>query len=90
MNYYKKENEYIASDIDLDLEKVSEQEYNVWQEKQTRIAEILAQLNAIDLEEIRPLAAKASGTATEYDDAKLAECENTKQTLRNELKELNK
>ena len=60
------------------------------QAKAEQRAEIIAQLDAIDLKEIRPLAAKASGTATSEDEAKLIEYEEQKATLREQLEELNK
>lgn len=53
-----------------------------------RRAELIEQLGTLDLQEIRPLAAKASANATEEDEAKLIEIEARKQEIRTELKEL--
>lgn len=50
-----------------------------------RIAEIEQQLTANDLASVRPLRAKLAGTATEADDARLAELEEQAQALRTEL-----
>lgn len=50
-----------------------------------RIAEIQQELTANDLASVRPLRAKLAGTATEFDDARLAELEEQAQALRTEL-----
>ena len=56
------------------------------QEKtQQRITEIRSLLAANDLASVRPLRAKVAGTATEADDARLAELEAEAQALRTEL-----
>jgi hypothetical protein len=50
-----------------------------------RKAEILARMNQIDQELIRPLDARDEGTATDDDTQKLAELRAEKRTLRAEL-----
>lgn len=52
---------------------------------QQRITEIQQQLTANDLASVRPLRAKLAGTATDFDDARLAELEAQAQALRTEL-----
>ena len=52
------------------------------EQRQTRIAEIKSRLLEIDLESVRPLRAKAYGTATPEDDAKLAALEQETGALR--------
>lgn len=56
---------------------------------QQRIKEIQSLLTANDLASVRPLRAKLAGTATEFDDARLAELEEQAQALRAELVTLN-
>lgn len=56
---------------------------------QQRIKEIQSLLTANDLASVRPLRAKLAGTATEADDARLAELEEQAQALRAELVTLN-
>lgn len=56
---------------------------------QQRITEIQSLLTANDLASVRPLRAKLAGTATEFDDARLAELEEQAQALRAELVTLN-
>lgn len=51
----------------------------------TRRAAILRELDAIDLQSVRPLRAKLAGTATAEDEARLASLEAQAQTLRTEL-----
>ena len=58
------------------------------QNKEQQIVAFKSQLDELDLKEIRPLAAKASGTATEEDDAKLAVIEAQKQEIRQQIKDL--
>lgn len=53
-----------------------------------RAAKIKRELKAIDDQRIRPLAAIATGTATDYDRSKLAELETRAQGLRTELTSL--
>lgn len=55
---------------------------------QARAAEIKCELKDIDGERIRPLAAIATGTATDYDRSKLARLETRAQELRTELASL--
>ena len=59
------------------------------EQKQARIAEIKSRLLEIDLESVRPLRAKAYGTATPEDDAKLAAMEQEAEALRAELAGVN-
>lgn len=54
-----------------------------------RVAEIKRELKHIDNDRIRPLAAIATGTATDYDTNKLKQLEQEAQNLRAELAELN-
>ena len=56
---------------------------------QQRIAEIQQQLTTNDLASVRPLRAKVAGTATEFDETRLAELEAQAQALRTELATLN-
>lgn len=56
---------------------------------QQRIAEIQQQLTVNDLASVRPLRAKVAGTATEFDETRLAELEAQAQALRTELATLN-
>lgn len=53
-----------------------------------RIREINARLMQIDIESVRPLRAKLSGTAVSTDDAKLSALETEAATLRAELRTL--
>ena len=50
-----------------------------------RRADILRELDAIDMQSVRPLRAKLAGTATAEDEARLASLEAQAQTLRTEL-----
>lgn len=58
------------------------------QAKESRKKELIAELNALDLKQIRSLAAKAAGTATDEDLAILADLEEQKADKRRELKDL--
>ena len=60
-------------------------EYTAEDAKLARTAEIKSRLLEIDLESVRPLRAKAYGTATPEDDAKLAALEQEAEALRAEL-----
>ncbi len=53
--------------------------------KADRCAAIQRELDAIDLQSVRPLRAKLAGTATADDEARLASLEAQAQTLRTEL-----
>ena len=55
------------------------------EQKQLRIEEIKSRLLEIDLESVRPLRAKAYGTATPADDERLAALEQEAEALRAEL-----
>lgn len=57
-------------------------------QKEVRKAELIAELAELDLKQIRSLAAKAAGTATDEDLAILADLEEQKAIKRNELKEI--
>lgn len=57
-------------------------------QKETRKKELIAELDALDLKQIRSLAAKAAGTATDEDVAILADLEEQKAVKRQELKDL--
>jgi DNA-binding transcriptional MerR regulator len=56
--------------------------------KQARKKELIAELDALDLKQIRSLAANAAGTATDEDLAILADLEEQKAIKRRELKDL--
>ncbi|WP_051176915.1 tail fiber assembly protein [Halodesulfovibrio aestuarii] len=56
---------------------------------QQRITEIQSLLTANDLASVRPLRAKLAGTATDFDDNRLAELEEQAKALRAELVTLN-
>ena len=55
------------------------------EQKQVRTVEIKSRLLEIDLESVRPLRARAYGTSTPEDDAKLAALEQEVEELREEL-----
>ena len=55
------------------------------EQKQVRTVEIKSRLLEIDLESVRPLRARAYGTSTPEDDAKLAALEQEAEELREEL-----
>lgn len=57
-------------------------------QKEVRKTELIAELAELDLKQIRSLAAKAAGTATDEDLAVLADLEEQKAIKRNELKEI--
>ena len=56
--------------------------------KEARKKELIAELAELDLKQIRSLAAKAAGTATDEDVAVLADLEEQKAIKRQELKDL--
>ena len=56
--------------------------------KQTRILELKVQLSELDSKAIRPLRAKAAGTATEEDEAYIEENELMAEQVRAEIQEL--
>lgn len=58
------------------------------EKKEKRKAELIAELAELDLKQIRSLAAKAAGTATDEDIAVLADLEEQKAIKRQELKDL--
>lgn len=58
------------------------------QQKQAHKAELVKQLDEIDLKTIRSMRAIQAGTGTEQDKEKLAEFENQAAQIRQELKEL--
>jgi len=57
-------------------------------EKQVRKAELISQLDALDLKCIRSLRAIQAGTSTDEDVAKLAELEEQAEAIRKQIKEL--
>ena len=85
MKYYKKANSYIASDYDLPFEEVTEAEYAEWAEQEQIKADLLAQLDLIDLKCIRALRAIQSGNGTDADTSKLAELEAQAEAIRQQL-----
>ena len=58
------------------------------QQKQARKAELIAQLDALDLKCIRSIRAIQAGTGTEEDSAKLSELEEQAEMIRQQIKEL--
>lgn len=56
--------------------------------KEARKKELITELSELDLKQIRSLAAKAAGTATDEDIAVLADLEEQKAIKRQELKDL--
>ena len=88
MNYYKKENSYISSDLDLSLQKVTEQDYLAWKEKQDNISELKKELLNIDEKSARSMRAILSNTATEEDRQFLSNLEAQAEDLRQQIKEL--
>lgn len=58
------------------------------QQKQAHKAELIAQLDALDLKCIRSMRAIQAGTGTEEDTAKLAELEAQAEQIRQQIKEL--
>lgn len=58
------------------------------QQKQAHKAELIAQLDALDLKCIRSMRAIQAGTGTEEDTAKLAELEERAEQIRQQIKEL--
>lgn len=80
----------VETDVNYTLyggEYLTDEEVLVKQ-KEARKKELIAELAELDLKQIRPLAAKAAGTATDEDLAVLADLEEQKVVKRNELKEL--
>lgn len=73
---------------DIFVEPVESEEDKRARLARLRTAEIKRELRAIDGERIRPLAAIATGTATDYDRSKLAELETRAAALRTELASL--
>lgn len=66
----------------------TEQDVDEWaarEDARLRRAEIMRELDAIDMQSVRPLRAKLKGTATAEDEARLASLEAQAQTLRAEL-----
>lgn len=57
-------------------------------EKRAQIKSLQEQLDVLDLKEIRPLGAKATGVATEEDEERLAEYERQKQEIRKQIRDL--
>lgn len=58
------------------------------QAKEARKKKLIVELDALDLKEIRPLAAKAAGAATDEDIIMLSELEEQKSIKRKELQNL--
>lgn len=73
---------------DIFVEPVESEEDKRARLARLRAAEIKRELKAIDTQRIRPLAAIATGTATDYDRSKLAELETRAAALRTELASL--
>lgn len=78
-------NTELDEDILIETETAEEQQARL---KRLRAAEIKRELKHIDTQRIRPLAAIATNTATDYDRSKLAELETRAQGLRTELTSL--
>lgn len=88
MNYYKKGNDYVSSDLRLDLEPATKEEYDAWTNAQNTKQALLQELAALDLEAIRPIRAKEAGTATQEDLDRLAEIDQQAAQIRAELQNL--
>lgn len=88
MNYYKKENSYIASDLDLSLQKVTEQEYLNWKTKQDTLSRLKRELTNMDEKSARSMRAILANTATEDDRQFLANLEQQAEELRQQIKDL--
>jgi polyhydroxyalkanoate synthesis regulator phasin len=88
MNYYKKENSYIASDLDLSLQKATEKEYLAWKEKQDTISELKKELLCIDEKSARSMRAVLAETAAAEDREFLASLEAQATELRRQIREL--
>lgn len=77
---------------DMDAPRPTQEELDaayVLLAKEDRKAEIYRELDALDLQSIRPVRAKQAGMATPEDEAKIVELEAKAQTLRTELGGLN-
>lgn len=72
---------------DIEAWGLTEEEQQA-QSKEARKKELIAELAELDLKQIRSLAAKAAGTATDEDLAILADLEEQKAVKRQELKDL--
>lgn len=88
MNYYKKDNSYIASDLPLDLPTVTAEEYNTFITQQTTKRNLLAKLEEVDSKSLRSLRAITSGVGAQEDIDRLAELEEQAQDLRKKLNQL--
>ena len=73
---------------DIFVEPVESEEDKQARLARLRAAEIMRELKEIDTQRIRPLAAIAIGTATDYDHRKLSELETRAAALRTELASL--
>ena len=80
---------YVIKETKTSLEAwgLTEEEQQA-QAKEARKKELIAELAELDLKQIRSLAAKAAGTATDEDIAILADLEEQKAIKRQELKDL--
>lgn len=90
-NKFMKFDEIAETDVNYTLyngEYLTDEELLVKQ-KEVRKKELIAELAALDLKQIRSLAAKAAGTATDEDLAILADLEEQKAAKRKELQLLN-
>lgn len=85
MNYYKKNNSYIASDLTLDLPVATKAKYESFVAAQAQKHTILAQLTQLDQKALRPLRAIAAGTASDEDKAILAHLEEQASDLRKQI-----
>ena len=88
MNYYKKDNSYIASDLQLDLPPVTAEEYNTFLTQQTKKRNLLAKLEEVDAKSLRSLRAITSGAGTQEDTSKLEALEAQAEEIRKELRDL--
>ena len=84
-DYEKYVRPYVQMWEEIDHNVTTTEQYSELTEEQ----QIKNRLSQIDLESVRPLRAKAYGTATPEDDAKLAALEQEVETLRAELAGLN-
>ena len=88
MNYYKKNESYIASDLTLDLEAATQAEFEAWLAKNKKSNDLKAMLEDIDTKSARAIRAILSNTATKEDKDYLAQLEMRAISLRQQLKDL--
>ena len=88
MNYYKNNGGYLESDLELDFEKVSKEEYQSWRDKLDNLNNLKKQLLALDDKSSRSMRAILAETATADDRAYLANLESQAADLRQQIHDL--